>query len=104
MKTSLLFIYAFSLIIISHSQTVKKHNKQGIKFYYQENYEGAIAEFTKAVKLDSTSVDAYFYRGNAKELLKDYTGAIEDFTKAIQYDNEFIDAYYNRGKVKMNLN
>ena len=45
----------------------------------------------------------YFYRGYAKNNLKDYQGAIIDYTKAIQLDRDYANAYFNRGIAKKNL-
>lgn len=49
-----------------------------------KDYEGAIADYDKALELDPQDTGAYFARGNAKYNLKDYAGAITDYDKAIK--------------------
>ena len=48
------------------------------KAIYKTIY-GAIADYTKAIKLNPNYADAYYNRGVAKSNLQDYDGAIADF-------------------------
>ena len=59
----------------------KKLVKSGMDKYYDEDFKGAIDDFTKAIELDSNFVDAYSSRGYAKNKLEDYKGAIADFSR-----------------------
>lgn len=61
-----------------------------------------ITLFTKAIALDSKNLDAYFYRGIAKNDLGDYHGAIVDYSKIIVL-NPDADTYYNRGNSRYSL-
>lgn len=67
------------------------------------DFEGAIEDYTKAIKIDSTNDVAYYGRGFAKENLDDLLGAIEDYTKAIEIDPNYSGAYYGRGGSKLFL-
>ena len=48
-----------------------------------EDYQGAINDFTTAIKLDSSYENAYFGRGDAKLNMKDYRGAVKDYSLII---------------------
>jgi Tfp pilus assembly protein PilF len=89
------------------------YNK-GIEYSGQEDYENAIAEFTKALELDPKYIDAYKGRGavykvlregyifyNESEENKNYIKAENDYTQAIQLNpndwnlyNERVALYY----------
>ncbi len=61
-------------------------------YSFRDDYRGAVADFTSAIKLDPKFVEAYCYRGEAKAILNDDMGAMSDFNSALY----FIDN--NRGK------
>jgi tetratricopeptide (TPR) repeat protein len=67
-----------------------------------EDYNGAIADFTKAITLDPNYDQAYWNRADAKMNLNDYKGALPDLNKAISLDSYYY-AYYLRGITKMDL-
>lgn len=62
--------------------------------------QGSIEEFTKAIKLDSTSAKAYAGRAAVKYASGDNKGAIADFTKAIELDSKSATAYSGRASAK----
>jgi tetratricopeptide (TPR) repeat protein len=64
-----------------------------------EDYQGAIAAFTKAIKLKPDYADAYYGRASTKYLIADYNGSIADYTEAIKLKPD-ADAYYVRGLAK----
>ncbi len=47
------------------------------------DFNGAIEDYTFAIKIDSTKLIAYVNRGNNKKRINDYYGAIEDYTVAL---------------------
>ncbi len=87
----------------SATLSAKEYLDNGSAKYYQEDYIGAIADFTKAIELDPNYAMAYNNRGAAKDELKDYIGAIEDCNKAIELDPNYAMAYNNRGLAKRPL-
>jgi tetratricopeptide (TPR) repeat protein len=49
---------------------------RGMVRYYEENYEGSIADSAKAIEIDPLSSRAYYNRGLARYDKKDLDGAI----------------------------
>ncbi len=90
---------------------VVKLDSNNASFYYnrgnskvdQQDFQGAIADFSKVIALDPTNGDAYYKRGYAKAIIKDYEGSIKDFDKLILLDSLFSQAYYNRAASKVHL-
>jgi tetratricopeptide (TPR) repeat protein len=78
--------------------SASQKNKRG-------NYQGALADYNKAIALKPDDAFAYNNRGNSKDDLNDSKGALADYNKAIALKPDFGEAYYNRAilkKVKLN--
>ena len=69
----------------------------GTEKYWKGDYQGAVADYTKAIDINPQNSNAYSNRGAAKHDLKDYQGAIADWNKAIEINPQNADAYSNRG-------
>ena len=54
--------------------------------YNSKDFSGAIADFNRAIEIDSNQSSYYVNRGQAKYELKDYMGALADYKKAIEID------------------
>lgn len=67
------------------------------------DYKEAIEDYSKAIELDSTYIDAYFNRGLAKFNIKEYQKSAEDYVKVIQLKPDYTNAYFNLGAAKANL-
>ena len=76
----------------------------GNQKYEQGNFQGAIADYNQALRIDPNDAQAYNNRGNAKYDLKDYAGAMGDFNEAIRIDPNNPTAYTNRGVTRIYLN
>lgn len=72
----------------------------GFAKFEDKDFEGAIADFTKAIEINSDSADVFFGRGLAKQHLDDHVGALKDFNQAIGIGLEFEEVYYSRGLTK----
>ena len=68
-----------------------------------KDYEGAISDFTKAIRLYPEFYEGYASRGIPKYFLEDYEGAISDFTKAIQLNADDYTSYSFLGEIKIDL-
>jgi tetratricopeptide (TPR) repeat protein len=72
-------------------------DNRGVAKRRKGDYDGAIADCSKAIELDPKYAFAYNSRGAAKDHKGDYDGAIADFSKAIEFDPKYANAYNNRG-------
>ncbi len=64
--------------------------------------DGAIANFTRAIKLDPNNANAYYERGQAVSLV-DANAAIADYTQALQIDAKNVQAYSGRAYSRQQL-
>jgi tetratricopeptide (TPR) repeat protein len=65
----------------------------------EENYQGAIDDYTKAIALDPKFAKAYNDRGLMKSQLNRKNEALTDITQAIQLDPNLVEAYLNRANL-----
>jgi tetratricopeptide (TPR) repeat protein len=63
------------------------------------NYDGAIADFDKALELDPQRAAIYASRGNAYKAKNDYERALASFDRAIQLEPDRKRAYLDRGRI-----
>ena len=66
-------------------------------YYYQQDYEQEIADYTQAIALNPNYTQAYSNRGLAYAEQGDYELAFADLNQAIALDPKFAFAYNNRG-------
>jgi tetratricopeptide (TPR) repeat protein len=64
--------------------------------YIKAQYDSAIAEYTAAISLDSSCVDALTNRGVLRDIHDDHAGAIADYTLAIRTRPSYAEAYCKR--------
>lgn len=75
--------------------SAQAYNGCGLVRIALKEYEQAILDFNRAIRIDSQT-EFYNNRGLAKHHLGDYTTAIEDYSYAIQLSPNSFDAYLNR--------
>jgi tetratricopeptide (TPR) repeat protein len=83
--------------------TADDYYSRGQKEFSKRHWNGAIADFTKAIRLRPDHAEAYYWRGvaqNSKGAKSNPLEAIADFTQAIQLKPDYADAYFSRGYVK----
>jgi tetratricopeptide (TPR) repeat protein len=73
--------------------------EEGLKKQAQEDYTGAIADYTEFLKTHPDHLEGYSNRGFAKAMLNNLQGAIQDFDRAIALSPRNADAYNARGNV-----
>jgi tetratricopeptide (TPR) repeat protein len=71
--------------------------KKGDGYYFNRRYLEAVAEYTKAVDLESGRAEAYRFRGNALMALEEYGEAGRDFRRAIELSPEYAEAHLGLG-------
>lgn len=98
MKTTLTLFLFLILSAISFGQA----NKIFRQATNSTNLNEKIELYTRVIELEPTNLDAYFFRGLAKNDLGDYSGAIVDYSKIIVQEPD-ADTYYNRGNSRYSL-
>jgi tetratricopeptide (TPR) repeat protein len=73
--------------------------ERGVKKQEQEDYTGAIADYTKFLNTHPNRLEAYSNRGFSKAMINDLPGAIVDFDRAIEIAPRSADSYNGRGNV-----
>jgi TonB family protein len=66
----------------------------------KRDFDGAIADYTKAIELKPDDSAACEHRGDAKAFKSDLDGAIADFSKAIELKPDDSAVYEHRGDAK----
>ena len=96
MKKLLLVLLALPLI--GFGQTAEDYFNKAEDYAENEQYQLAIDNYTKCLKLETDdAAAAYYNRGIAYANLENYTAAIADFTSALRIKPDYADAYNNRG-------
>ena len=108
MKKHLFFPGLFFVILTimttnGYSQDLEEYCNIAYKKFMNKDYQGAIDEYTKVIKIDSLYARAYKGRGKAKCSLKDYQGAIADFSKSVELNPGYA-VYKDVEKTKEILN
>lgn len=75
------------------------YDNRGTASYAKGNIDGAIADFTAAVKLNPKDAPAYDNRGTAWRAKGDLHRALADFNTAIKLNPNSAAAYNNRGNI-----
>ena len=73
------------------------YNNRGFAWRGKGDYTLAIADYTKAIKIDPNYAEAYFNLGYAWLRKGEYDLAIGDCTRAIAINSKYTLAYINRG-------
>jgi len=74
----------------------KDYYNRGVARFEKGETDGAISDFTKAIKKRPRYGMAYYYRGMAYFHKDEYDQAIADYTKAIEINPRFAVAYAER--------
>lgn len=75
----------------------------GLQKARQGDLEGAIKEFSRALKVNPLFADAYYKRAVTRFDFGDLPGAIEDYNEVLQVHPEHINAYCGRGLTNLAL-
>jgi S1-C subfamily serine protease len=66
----------------------------------QGNYQGAIADYDRALAINPQFREVYFRRGIAHSLIGHWQAAEIDYTQSIALNPEYAEAYLHRGNVR----
>ncbi len=75
------------------------YRKEGLAALKSEDYEEAVACYTKAIDIDPDDDDVYFFRGFAYSRLKQYEKALSDYERAIALNPENAEYLAHRGEL-----
>ena len=84
---------------------IKKENSaelyllRGNAWYDKNNYNNAIDDYNKAIKINKNYTLAFYNRGFAKIKKGEYDSAIEDYSKVVTIDESYVGAYVVRGSI-----
>lgn len=95
-------IYALSQIIKKfkdNSLVALAYNNRGCEYDKKEDYDKAIFDYTKAIKIKPDFVEAYNNRGNSYYDKGEYDRAMKDYSKAIELNPDYAIAYCNRSRL-----
>ena len=82
-----LFVLALGSPVITASANplaINSYNS-GVDKYEQGDYQGAIADYSKAIEINPQDASTYVSRGIARELVNDLKGACDDWRKAADF-------------------
>ncbi len=77
--------------------TAVDYNNRGVTYKNLKRYEAALADYGRAIELDSSYATAYSNRGLTYADLQRYEAALADYGRAIELDLSYASAYSNRG-------
>lgn len=78
--------------------------ESGLAKFNRKDYQGAIADYNRALSIDPNYASAYNNRGLAKRLMGASDSAIEDYKYALKIDPDNANAYNNLGNVLIGTN
>ncbi|MCP4909872.1 MAG: tetratricopeptide repeat protein [Bacteroidetes bacterium] len=96
-------IKSLNTAVRSKKDAFEAYFLRGIAKFSLGDYRGAVADFTKTVKLHPLYSRAYQYRGISYDRLLDYAHAISDYDKALEIDPFNHEIFLARGDTKMHL-
>jgi len=85
-----------NLIAIKYEYKLKLIEKATLEIK-RKSFDNAIADCNKAIELDSTFVDAFYYIGIANNDRREYNTAIDYFKKAINFNPKHAKSWNNMG-------
>jgi len=82
--------------MLKDTQLAMAYYQRGSALYRKGDFNGAIANFSEALRHDPKYVNAYSYRGEARRSNGDLDGAIADLDQAIRLDPTSANVYNTR--------
>lgn len=90
-------IAQFTLAIANNPYFTSAYIHRGLAYYDSGAILQAVYDYTEALKIDESSMEAYYCRALARVALKNLPGALEDVDKAIRLNANYAPAYNLRG-------
>jgi len=100
--TAAVLVALIALFVFLPGETAEQHYNTGVDLLEDSQYDLAILEFDKAIKLDANNAESYYNRGLTCYYSGEYDRAIADFTRAVELDPNYTDAYHFRADAYLN--
>ena len=71
------------------------HFSRAVSHHRQSQYKQAVADYSRAIRLNPRLAVAFYNRGVAHSRLKRYENAIADYKQAVRLDRSYVKAYNN---------
>jgi tetratricopeptide (TPR) repeat protein len=103
-------LFIIPMLFISLAGYCQTENLRAQQYYnramdkvFRKDHKGAIADFSEAIKLDSSFIEAYENRGVVKYFLEDFSGAIDDYNKALEINPDDYNTCVRRGWTRFRM-
>ncbi len=83
--------------------TAKAYTSRALARFGQKDYDGAMADLNRAIRIHPGLAEAYLDRGAVRFAQGDREGAVADWDRALQVNPNLAEAYSNRGAVRHDL-
>lgn len=84
-------------VAVSDSFTAYVYTNRGVARYYLGDFDAAITDYERALRIKPRLAKAYSGRGAARTAKGDPDGALLDFQRALAIDDKLVEVYNNRG-------
>jgi len=85
-----IFVFCSCVLFAEVDPQALRHYNNGLNYYNANDFDSAIAEFTRAIAIYPEYADAYLERGNCYDNKDDAATALEDYLRAGQYDSRYL--------------
>ena len=92
-------ITKYTKLIKEHPDMKELYEKRSWAYFVDHKYEKALADYTKALELDSKNTYYLFCRADCYEKLNQWDNAIKEYKKILEIDDKDADAYRGIAKV-----
>ena len=87
----------------TNPETAQDYYQRGINQSQKKDYQKAIEDYTKAIELKPTFIDAYLKRCEMRYKMGDNKGVLEDCYQVLKIDSQIAKAYYYQGRARYRL-
>jgi len=98
MKLLFFALLCFCSVRAAHADLARDEIDAGYKSSDAEKPRAALQHFDRALRLNPSSLEALYGRGQVRRETADFDGSISDFSEILRRDPQFAEAWLERGK------